>query len=88
MPTRPATLRREKVGSFSAWAIRLARKVSPKERSSLMVWCEYFTAELFRQAGGVIQCSERCSTYLCYDGQIGRSNYDSHSITGGMRVAF
>ena len=38
MPTRPATLRREKAGSFSACAMRLARKVSPKSRSSLMVF--------------------------------------------------
>ena len=39
-------------------------------------------------AGFAIQCSERCSTYLYYDGQLGRSNYDSHSITGGLRLAF
>ena len=52
MPTRPATWRREKVGSLSALAIRLVRKVSPKERSSLMVWYEGDTPELLRQAGG------------------------------------
>ena len=34
MPTRPATLRSEKAGSFSAWASRLARKVSPKSKST------------------------------------------------------
>ena len=50
--TRPATWRREKVGSFSTWAIRLARKVSPKERSPLMVWCGCHTSGLRRQAAG------------------------------------
>ena len=32
-------------------------------------------------AGFAIQYSKRCSTYLYYDGQIGRLNYDSHSVT-------
>ena len=52
MPTRPATWRSEKVESFSTWAIRLARKVSPKSRASLMAWCEYYIAKLLRQAAG------------------------------------
>ena len=52
MPTRPATWRREKVGSFSTWAIRLARKVSPKSRASLMVWRAYDTGKMLSQAGG------------------------------------
>ncbi len=39
-------------------------------------------------AGFAIQWSDRLSTYLYYDGQIGRSNYDSQSITGGMRMAY
>ena len=53
MPTRPATWRREKVGSFSTWAIRLARKVSPKDSSSLMVWCGYYMEEMSRQGSGI-----------------------------------
>ena len=53
MATRPATLRREKVGSFSTWAIRLARKVSPKSRASVVVWCGYHRHELPRQDGGI-----------------------------------
>ena len=39
-------------------------------------------------AGFAIQWSERLSTYLYYDGQLGRSHYDSHSISGGVRVEF
>ena len=39
-------------------------------------------------AGITVQWNARCSTYLSYDGQIGRANYDSHSISGGMRIAF
>lgn len=50
MPTRPATWRREKAGSFSDLAVRLARKVSPKERSTLMVWRAYYTDAAWRQA--------------------------------------
>ena len=39
-------------------------------------------------AGFAVQCSERCSTYLYYDGELGRTNYESHSISGGVRLAF
>ncbi len=39
-------------------------------------------------AGFAIQCSERCSTYVYYDGEFGRTNYQSTSVTGGVRVAF
>jgi len=39
-------------------------------------------------AGFAIQCSERCSTYFYYDGELGRKNYQSSSVTGGIRVAF
>ena len=39
--------------------------------------------------GGVaVQWSERLSTYVYYDGEIGRTNLDTHSISGGVRVAF
>lgn len=39
-------------------------------------------------AGFAVQCSERVSTYLYYDGEFGRSNYDSYSVTGGFRISF
>jgi len=39
-------------------------------------------------AGFAIQFNERLSTYLYYDGELGRKNYQSTSITGGIRVAF
>ena len=39
-------------------------------------------------AGFAIQCSERCSTYFYYDGEVGRTNYQSTNVTGGVRVSF
>jgi outer membrane autotransporter protein len=39
-------------------------------------------------AGFAIQCSERFSTYFYYDGELGRKNYQSTAVTGGVRVAF
>jgi outer membrane autotransporter protein len=39
-------------------------------------------------AGFAIQCSERCSTYVYYDGELGRQNYQSTAVTGGIRFAF
>jgi autotransporter-associated beta strand protein/T5SS/PEP-CTERM-associated repeat protein len=39
-------------------------------------------------AGFAIQCSERCSTYFYYDGELGRKNYESNSVTAGVRIAF
>jgi len=39
-------------------------------------------------AGFAIQCSERVSTYFYYDGELGRKNYESNAVTGGIRVAF
>ena len=39
-------------------------------------------------AGFAVQWSERTSTYVYYDGEIGRSNFDSHNISGGVRFAF
>ncbi|MEI9898263.1 MAG: autotransporter outer membrane beta-barrel domain-containing protein [Chthoniobacter sp.] len=39
-------------------------------------------------AGFAIQFNERMSTYLYYDGELGRKNYQSTSVTGGFRVAF
>ena len=39
-------------------------------------------------AGFAIQLSERCSTYFYYDGELGRRNYQSTSVTGGFRLSF
>ena len=39
-------------------------------------------------AGLSIQWNERFSTYAYYDGELGRSNYDSHSISAGVRLRF
>jgi outer membrane autotransporter protein len=39
-------------------------------------------------AGFAVQFNDRCSAYLYYDGNIGWTNYESESVTGGFRVAF
>jgi outer membrane autotransporter protein len=39
-------------------------------------------------AGFAIQCTERISTYFYYDGELGRTNYESNAVTGGIRVSF
>jgi len=39
-------------------------------------------------AGFAVQLSERCATYLYYDGQVGRINYESTAVTGGYRISF
>lgn len=39
-------------------------------------------------AGFAIQCSERCSTYFYYDGELGRTNYHAANVSGGVRFAF
>ena len=39
--------------------------------------------------GGVaVQWNNRISTYVYYDGVLGRENYESHNISGGLRVSF
>jgi outer membrane autotransporter protein len=38
--------------------------------------------------GVAVQCSERCAIYLYYDTELGRRNYESQSISGGVRLAF
>ena len=38
--------------------------------------------------GLTVLWSERFATYLYYDGEVGRSNYDSHNISGGVRLQF
>jgi outer membrane autotransporter protein len=39
-------------------------------------------------AGVSVQLTPAISTYLNYDGQLGRSNYDSNAVTGGVRISF
>jgi outer membrane autotransporter protein len=39
-------------------------------------------------AGLTIQWSQRVSTYVSYDGQLGRSRYNSNGVSGGVRYAF
>jgi outer membrane autotransporter protein len=39
-------------------------------------------------AGFAIQLSERASTYVYYDGELGRTRFDSHSVSGGFRISF
>ena len=39
-------------------------------------------------AGFAIQFNERLSTYFYYDGELGRKNYESNSVTGGVRLTF
>jgi len=35
-----------------------------------------------------VQWSQRFSTYVSYDGQLGRSRYNSNGVSGGIRYAF
>jgi outer membrane autotransporter protein len=39
-------------------------------------------------AGVAILWTDRIATYIYYDGELGRTNYDSHNISGGIRVTF
>ena len=39
-------------------------------------------------AGFAVQWSPRCSTYVYYDGVLGRSNYDNNAVSGGFRISF
>jgi outer membrane autotransporter protein len=39
-------------------------------------------------AGVSVQLTPAISTYLNYDGQLGRDNYDSTAVTGGVRFSF
>ena len=39
-------------------------------------------------AGLTVQWSQRLSTYVSYDGQLGRSRYNSNGVSGGVRYAF
>ena len=39
-------------------------------------------------AGVSAQLTPAISTYINYDGQLGRGNYDSNAVTGGFRISF
>jgi outer membrane autotransporter protein len=39
-------------------------------------------------AGVSVLWTDRISTYVYYDGEVGRTNYESHNISGGIRVTF
>ena len=39
-------------------------------------------------AGISAQWTPAISTYINYDGQLGRENYDSNAVTGGVRISF
>jgi outer membrane autotransporter protein len=39
-------------------------------------------------AGLTVQWTPHLSTYLSYDGQLGRSRYNSNGVSGGFRYAF
>ena len=39
-------------------------------------------------AGFALQVNDRTSIYTYYDGELGRKNYQSNAVTGGIRVAF
>jgi outer membrane autotransporter protein len=39
-------------------------------------------------AGFALQFNERTSTYVYYDGELGRTRFDRHRVSGGLRLAF
>ncbi len=43
---------------------------------------------LLLSAGFAVQLSERVSTYVYYDGELARTNYQASSISGGFRFDF
>jgi outer membrane autotransporter protein len=43
---------------------------------------------LLRGAGVAVLWSDRISTYIYYDGELGRTNYDSHNVSAGVRITF
>ena len=39
-------------------------------------------------AGAAVLWSDRISTYIYYDGEIGRANYEAHAVSAGVRMTF
>ena len=53
------------------------------------VWGPHIGRDAALVSGGVaVQWNERVSTYVGYDGVLGRDNYNSHNVSGGFRVSF
>ncbi len=49
---------------------------------------EYGRDSLLLSAGLTLLLNERTALFLSYDGQLARTDYDSHAVSGGVRVAF
>jgi fibronectin-binding autotransporter adhesin len=39
-------------------------------------------------AGAAVLWNDRIATYIYYDGEVARTNFDSHNISGGIRITF
>jgi uncharacterized protein with beta-barrel porin domain len=39
-------------------------------------------------AGASVVWNDRVTTYLYYDGEVARTNYQSHNVSGGVRISF
>ena len=53
------------------------------------VWGPHVGRDAALVSGSVtVQLNDRVSTYVGYDGVFGRSNYDSHNVSGGVRISF
>jgi outer membrane autotransporter protein len=39
-------------------------------------------------AGVAVLWSDRLATYIYYDGEVGRANYEAHAVSAGVRVTF
>jgi hypothetical protein len=45
-------------------------------------------ASLTTNAGVAVQWTPCISTYVSYDGQLGRDRYDFNGVSGGFRISF
>ena len=39
-------------------------------------------------AGVAVAWTPTISTYVSYDGQLGRGNFDSNGVSGGIKISF
>ena len=53
-----------------------------------VVGAEIGADSLLLGAGVAVLWNERTSTYVYYDGEIGRTNYQSNNVSGGVRLEF
>ena len=49
---------------------------------------EIHADSLLPGAGVAVLWNERTATYVYYDGDLGRSNYQSNNVSGGVRREF